>query len=245
MPKTPFIAPDLPLGHPCQDCAVRSVSFCRKLPPDTLADLRSKGIRTVLRDGQPLFFEGDDVVRVYMVSEGMLKLYALLGDGRRQVTGFMFPGDFLGISLEDEHAFSAEALGPVELWAFTRANFNDFCDRHPAVERELYHLAAHELAAAQQQMMLLGRKNAAERLASFFLMLLARKERLEPQADALVDLPMSRLDIADYLGLTKETVSRMIANLRDSRLIRLASQDRVELLDREGLEELAAGFGQD
>lgn len=238
------IAP-LPAGHPCEDCHVRPISFCRRLPPATLCDLRARGIRTHLKPGQPLFFEGDKVQRVFMLSDGSLKLYALLGDGRRQITGFMFPGDFLGISMDDEHAFSAEALTEAELWAFTRAHFTEFCDQHPEVERELYRLAAHELAAAQQQMMLLGRKNAAERLASFLLMLLSRRERVSGETESLVDLAMSRIDIADYLGLTKETVSRMIAHLRDRRFIRLANQDRVEILDRDGMTELAAGFGDE
>lgn len=235
----------LPPGHPCADCRIREISFCRRLPPETLADLRAKGIPTHLKPGESLFFEGDRVERVFMLVEGSLKLYGLLGDGRRQVTGFMFPGDFLGISIEDEHAFSAEAMTGSELWSFSRAVFADFCERHPEVERELYRLAAHELAAAQQQMILLGRKNAAERLASFFLMLAERQERVTKQPDHCIALPMSRVDIADYLGLTKETVSRMIAQLRDVRLIRLVSQGQVEILDRGGLEEMAAGFGDE
>lgn len=240
----PIVVP-LPPDHPCANCRARPAGFCRKLRADTLTDLRAMGKLISLDAGQPLFFEGDPVKRVFMVTEGALKLYALLGDGRRQVTGFMFPGDFLGISIEDEHAFSAEALDHVELWSFARSHFSDFSQRHPQVERELYHLAAHELAAAQQQMVLLGRKNAAERLASFLLMLACRHERLSGHPQDIVPLPMSRLDIADYLGLTKETVSRMIALLRGKRLIRLASQNRVEIINRDGLSDLAAGFGDE
>ena len=243
MPE-PVITP-LPPDHPCAGCRVRPVSFCRKLSPDTLTDLRQIGKQIKVSPGQTLFFEGDEVQRVFMISEGALKLFALLGDGRRQVTGFMFPGDFLGISIEDEHAFSAEALEQVELWSFSRKHFGEFCERNPRVERELFHLAAHELAAAQQQMVLLGRKNAAERLASFLLNLLCRRERLTGTDERLVDLPMNRLDIADYLGLTKETVSRMIAQLRNRKLIRLDSQNSVEILDRDMLSDLAAGFGEE
>lgn len=191
-----------------------------------------------------MFHEGDPVKRVFMLASGSLKIYTLLADGRRQVTGFMFPGDFLGISVDDEYAFTAEALSDSELWWFSRQAFDAFVERTPDVERELYRLAAHELAAAQQQMVLLGRKTAAERLASFFLMLLERKERVSGRAESRFDLPMSRLDIADYLGLTKETVSRMLALLRDRGLIRLETQDRVQVTDRPGLEEMAAGFGE-
>ena len=235
----------LPPDHPCAGCKVRPASFCRKLDPVTLTELRRLGKPLTLDPGQPLFFEGDPVHRVFVLADGALKLYALLGDGRRQVTGFMFPGDFLGISIEEEHAFSAEALIHTELWVFSRSEFSEFCSRNPQVEHELFHLAAHELAAAQKQMVLLGRKNAAERLASFILMLSCRAARLTGKEENLVPLAMSRLDIADYLGLTKETVSRMIAQLRDKRLVRLASQDRIEILDREGLDSLAAGFGNE
>jgi CRP/FNR family transcriptional regulator len=194
--------------------------------------------------GQPIFHEGDPVRRVFMLASGSLKIYTLLADGRRQVTGFMFPGDFLGISIDDEYAFTAEALVSSELWWFTRDAFDRFVEEHPKVERELYRLAAHELAAAQSQMVLLGRKTAAERLASFFLLLVERQELVVGEKQAEFDLPMSRLDIADYLGLTKETVSRMLAHLRNRKLIRLMSQDRVEILDRAGLREMAEGFGE-
>lgn len=176
-----------------------------------------------------------------MVTHGALKLYTLLADGRRQVTGFMFPGDFLGTSVDDEYAFSVEALEPTELWWFSREAFDRFVGNHPHVEHELYRLAAHELAAAQQQMVLLGRKSAAERLATFFLSLLERAERISGVKETAFNLPMSRLDIADYLGLTKETVSRMLSDLRNRRLIRLKAQTQVEVLDRAGLRSMADG----
>lgn len=197
-----------------------------------------------LEPGQPVFHEGDAVRRVFMLAHGSLKIYSLLADGRRQITGFMFPGDFLGVSINDEYAFTAEALVSSELWWFTRDSFDRFVENHPTVERELYRLAAHELAAAQAQMVLLGRKTAAERLASFFLSLLERRELVESSQLSEFDLPMSRLDVADYLGLTKETVSRMLAHLRDRHLIRLVKQDRIEVLDREVLREIAQGFGE-
>jgi len=235
----------LPAGHPCAECHIRPVAFCRSLGPDTLIDMQALGKPIKLVPGQALFFEGDRVERLFMLARGALKLYGLLGDGRRQITGFMYPGDFLGIALDDQHAFTAEALVACELWSFSREAFSAFCTRHGEVERELYYLAAHELAAAQQQMLLLGRKNAAERLASFFVALAKRFERDPGQKAEHVHLPMSRLDIADYLGLTKETVSRMIAQLRDRKLIRLVNQDTIELLDREGLEDMAAGFGDE
>jgi CRP/FNR family transcriptional regulator len=103
------------------------------------------------------------------------------------------------------------------------------------MERALYRRAAHELAAAHQQLVLLGRKTATERLATFLLLLAERAGA----GTTVVNLPMSRSDIADFLGLTKETVSRVISALKRERVIRLQALDRVEILDRGALEELA------
>ena len=231
----------LPLDHPCADCPVRPITICRGLDAPTLAGMRALGKMQRLKPEQAVFHEGDAAKRVFMVTQGALKLYTLLADGRRQVTGFMFPGDFLGISVDEEYAFTVEALEDSELWWFTREAFDRFIGEHPQVERELYRLAAHELAEAQRQMVLLGRKSAAERLASFFLALLERAERASGSRETSFDLPMTRIDIADYLGLTKETVSRMLAFLRSRGLIRLQSQTRIEVLDRDGLRSMAQG----
>lgn len=229
----------LPVDHPCFGCQVRNEAVCGVLDCGKLASLRRLGSSFRLAAGQPLFHEGDPAGRVFTLTRGALKLYKLLPDGRRQVTGFMHPGDFLGISVDDEHAFTAEALEHSQLCAFPRTRFDDFTEAHGEMERELYRLATHELAAAQLQMVLLGRKTATERLASFLLMLAARAQRSSDGEARFVDLPMSRSDIADYLGLTKETVSRVLAVLKKQRLIRLEALDRIEILDQAGLEAAA------
>ena len=231
----------LPEGHPCESCPVRPITICRGLDAPTLAGMRSLGTMQRLQPEQSVFHEGDPAKRVFMVTRGALKLYTLLADGRRQITGFMFPGDFLGVSVDEEYAFTVEALDESELWWFSRDAFDRFIGEHPQVERELYRLAAHELAEAQRQMVLLGRKAAAERLASFFLSVLERAERASGEVETSFDLPMTRIDIADYLGLTKETVSRMLAHLRSRGLIRLQTQNRVEVLDRDGIRAMAEG----
>jgi CRP/FNR family transcriptional regulator, anaerobic regulatory protein len=242
-----MLAPDyrpreaLPAGHSCHGCAVRNEAVCGVLDCDELAKLRRQGSSFRLGRGQPLFHEGDPASRVFTITRGTLKLYKLLPDGRRQVTGFMHPGDFLGVSVEDDYAFTAEALEQAQLCAFPRSRFDDFTEDHTEMERELYRRAAHELAAAQQQMVLLGRKTASERLASFFVLLMERSERSGGAPARFIDLPMSRSDIADYLGLTKETVSRVLAQLRNKRLIRLETIDRIEILDHAGLKLAADG----
>lgn len=239
----PAVRPDTPLPaeHPCAGCEVRTAAVCGVLDCDKLANLRRLGNHLRLNPGQPLFHEGDPADRVFTVTRGTLKLYKLLPDGRRQVTGFMHPGDFLGISVDDEHAFTAEALEQSQMCTFPRMRFDDFVEDNLEMERELYRLAAHELAAAQQQMVLLGRKTAAERVASFLVMLAERVERTLNGEAKYVNLPMSRSDIADYLGLTKETVSRVVSLLKRQRLIRLEALDRIEILDRDGLQAIAEG----
>lgn len=229
----------LPQGHPCQGCEVRDRAVCGVLDCARLEEFRNLGWTLRLAPGQALFHEGDPATRVFTLTRGTLKLYKLLADGRRQVTGFLRPGDFLGISVDDEHAFSAEALEDSQLCWFPRVRFDDFVEEQPTMERELYRMAAHELAAAQQQFVLLGRKTASERLASFLLILSERSELSSRAGPGMVRLPMSRSDIADYLGLTKETVSRVISALKRDRIIRLEALDVIQILDRERLEQLA------
>jgi CRP/FNR family transcriptional regulator len=229
----------LPQGHPCQGCEVRDKAVCGVLDCARLEEFRNLGWTLRLASGQVLFHEGDPATRVFTLTKGTLKLYKLLVDGRRQVTGFLHPGDFLGISIDDEHAFSAEALEDAQLCWFPRSRFDDFVEDEATMERELYRMAAHELAAAQQQFVLLGRKTATERLASFLLMLAKRAEMSNGVGAGMVRLPMSRSDIADYLGLTKETVSRVISALKRDRIIRLETLDVIQVLDRDRLEQLA------
>jgi CRP/FNR family transcriptional regulator len=227
----------LPSGHPCQGCEVRDKAVCGVLDCGKLAQFKSLGRTLKLDSSQTLFHEGDPATRVFTLTSGTLKLYKLLPDGRRQVTGFIHPGDFLGMSMDDEHVFTAEAVEDAILCWFPRNRFDGFVEENGSMERELYRMAAHELAAAQQQMVLLGRKTATERLASFLLLLAERAERVPGRTS--VRLPMSRSDIADYLGLTKETISRVFSIFRRDRLIRLRAADEVEIVDREGLEQLA------
>ncbi|WP_300974988.1 cyclic nucleotide-binding domain-containing protein [Sphingomonas sp. LHG3406-1] len=232
----------LPQGHPCDGCSVRDTAVCGVLCCDHLAELRNSGATQRLEAGQPLFHEGDPATQVYNVTEGALKLTKLLPDGRRQVMAFILPGDFVGISLGGEHAFTAEALKRTRMCRFSRSRFHDFADEHPELEREIYRLAAHELAAAQAQMLLLGRKSALERVASFLLDLGKRQQKGCSGLPRSVSLPMSRIEIADYLGLTKETVSRVFAELKSRRLIRLITLNDIELIDRRNLAELAEGY---
>lgn len=233
-------APLLPVldpGHPCYECAVRELAVCGVLEAPALERFKASAPTAIYSAGATVVFEGDDAESVYSLTSGLLRLSKLLPDGRRQIGGFLFPGDFLGITLEEEHAFTAEAVVESTLCRFPRSRFDSFVEEHPELERRLYAVAAHELAAARQQLVLLGRKTATERLASFLLMLSGRCPGRT--SDNEVDLPMPRSDIADYLGLRIETVSREISALKAARVIQLTGQHSFRIVDHDRLEQLA------
>jgi CRP/FNR family transcriptional regulator, anaerobic regulatory protein len=234
------IQPELEQGHPCFGCAVRKISLCGILDNDELSAYRRTGSTVRVENGQALFFEGDPADAVFTITKGTIRLSKLLADGRRQIAGFLFPGDFLGLTVEDAHLFTAEAVGAAELCRFPRVRFEAFLDEHPHMERRLFALAAHELAAARLQVVLLGRKTATEKVVSFLLML-GTKCRHEGGLADEIDLPMTRSDIADYLGLRIETVSREITALKTRQLIRLTGMHSVKLIDKRALEALAEG----
>jgi len=230
--------PVLEPSHPCFDCKVRSLAVCGVLEAVALRQFKQSGITVQYEPGETVVFESDVAASVYSLTAGLLRLSKLLPDGRRQIAGFLFPGDFLGITMEEEHAFTAEAVAPSTLCRFPRARFDEFVAGQPNLESRLYAVAAHELAAARQQLVLLGRKTATERVASFLLMLAGRCAH---DAEPDIILPMSRVDIADYLGLRIETVSREITGLKTSRVIRLTGRQSLQIVDRDRLEQLADG----
>lgn len=230
--------PELEQGHPCFDCAVRELAVCGVLESTALRAFKEGGPTVRYDTGETVVFEADQAANVYSLTSGLLRLSKLLPDGRRQIAGFLFPGDFLGITMEEEHAFTAEAVAPSTLCKFPRRQFDDFISKHPALERRLYAVAAHELAAARQQLVLLGRKTATERIASFLLMLAGR---CHSRTSGEIAFPMSRADIADYLGLRIETVSREISALKAARVIQLTGRQSFRIIDRARLEQLAEG----
>jgi CRP/FNR family transcriptional regulator, anaerobic regulatory protein len=219
-------------------------SFARTncVQPSFFASLGHAGAmqKSTAQPKQMVFHEGDPADFVYEVLSGTVKLYKLLADGRRQITGFFFPGDLIGVGLHHNHTHSAEAITETQLRKFSRTLLQDAMGRNPAIGRQLFGLAADELAAAQDQLLLLGRKSPVEKVASFLLQL---SERNGDRGEALspIYLPMARSDIADYLGLTTETVSRTFSRLRRERAIRLLENHLVELLDVERLEIYADG----
>ena len=226
---------------PCAACAVRGMTICAPLDSEELAQVSAMMTSVDLEAGEPLFDEGEAAGNVFNVTSGTLKVYKLLPDGRRQVTGFLFPGDFLGLAKQETYAFSAEAVTPCMLCRFPRQKLEALMQRLPKIEQRLLNIASNELVAAQEQMLLLGRKTAREKIASFLLMLSKRARQRGLEGDP-VAVPMSRTDIGDYLGLTTETVSRTFTQLKQDGIIQLLPNHQVKLAKREALDEIAGGF---
>ena len=167
-----------------------------------------------------------------------MRLYKLLPDGRRQIVGFALPGDFLGMATSARHSFSADAIGAVAVCRFSKTSFARFIEDKPHLLRRINELAIRELSQAQDHMVLLGRRSAEEKVATFLLGWRDRLVQLRGPANT-VPLPMSRQDIADFLGLTIETVSRTFTKLERDRVIGI-QPGSVCLLDPARAEAMAA-----
>jgi CRP/FNR family transcriptional regulator len=222
----------------CDDCVVRSISVCSALNHGEQRRLTAILTTLACPADETLFSEGQPADAVYNVTSGIIKLYKLLPDGRRQITGFLGAGDFIGMQQGDAYAFSAETVTPATLCRFPRRKIEALLIEFPTLQRRLFSMAANELVAAQDQMLLLGRKRAMEKFCSFLLMQSERARR-RGLRDNPVHVPMSRADMADYLGLTMETVSRTVSQLKSRRLITLLKDGRIQLEDIPSLKALA------
>ena len=218
---------------PCQTCEVRDKAICAALDDSELQELSAIATTVTLETGGAAFFEGDESTYLFNVVTGALRLSKLLPDGRRQVTGFLFPGDFLGLSIANEYVYSAEALTETSLCRFDRASLMLLMDRFPKLEHRLLELASNELAEAQDHMMVLGRKTAPERVVTVLLKLAERIGQRD-SAGWRIELPMSRADLADYVGLTTETVSRTITRLRDEGTLQITALRTLHISEAAG-----------
>lgn len=170
---------------------------------------------------------------IYKVISGSVRAYKLLDDGRRQIGAFYLPGDIFGLESGITHRFSAEAMADTVVLAVKRTTLSALAQTDAVVARELWQITARELDHVHDQMILLGRSSAQERVASFLAEMADRSAN-----HTEFDLPMSRQDIADYLGLTIETVSRTFSSMERRALIELPSSRKVRLKNRAALHSL-------
>src|SRR5262245_19810380 len=187
-----------------------------------------------------VFAEGDPTTHVFRIETGAEALYKVLADGRRQIVGFAYPGDLIGLGAQGEHVMNAQAIKPTRLRCLPFATLRHSASKDPALGLRLYEAVARELATTRDLMLTTGQRSATERVVSFLLAFSRRSQR-NGQDPLDFELPMTRADIGDFLGLTIETVSRTFTKLKTLGLIELPHSAQVKLVDLDQLESLAAG----
>ena len=211
-----------------KSCAPRVLEAPSKLPP----------VR--LKAGRYLYHEGDEVQRIYRIGSGVVRLTRLLEDGRRQVISFGYPGDVVGFPAGGVHHTDCDVLVDTKLQPYRLTALRDG-DGDPVLHQALLSSALNEISAMQDHFMMLGRKSAAERVASFLFVITERFGE-DREGGRQITLPMCRSDIADFLGLTTETVSRSFTALRKSGVIALDGIQTVIVLDPKALQALSDGY---
>ena len=208
-----------PCGRGASTC---SLAICPLL--EQLGQSRSFSPNSVV------FFEGDTAEHYFLIKSGVLRGCKLLEDGRRQINRFIFAGDLIGYSINPHYTCTVEAVTPVKLISLRRSLVESAAEETPCLHRAIMSAVLSELDEMQDQLVTLGRMNAEERVARF-LSLLAARSASPSEGLNQIEIPMCRNDIADYLGLTIETVSRVLSRLKAEGKIAMPSCNRIVLLD--------------
>jgi len=236
------IAVNSPPARECQrclNCVVRDKTLCASMSDADLATLSALGRRWRVSPGQVVTWAGDANSHCANVVSGALKVAASTADGREQIVGLLFAGDFLGQLFIGEASLTVTALTDTDLCAFPRADFERALANYPQMERLLLERTMASLNEAQERMLSLGRKDARERVADFLLDLARRTGRRGPAGDIRVLIPISRGEMAGFLGLTIETISRHLTRLRSDGAIDFARGEReCTILNRALLEAI-------
>ena len=226
----------------CETCQVRCDGICAALDSEARFDLLQLSRRKAVPAHHAIFRDGDVADHYYNITSGIVKLVKTLADGHQHIVGLLYPTDFMGQSLNRHHTYAAESASDVELCAYPRAPFELFLKSHPELERQIFHATIRELDLCRDWTLLLGRKCSYERVAGFLLMMAKRVPRksLGPSKNYVhFELPFTRAEMADYLGLTLETVSRQFSQLKKKQIIDLPSSRDIIIPDLELLSVVA------
>jgi CRP/FNR family transcriptional regulator len=224
----------------CEACGSRVAGICRPLDAAALDEMSEESAQIAMPARATVFREGDPAGRVFTLMEGTAKLTRLLAGGKQQVVGFRFAGDIIGYTNKRDYPFDAELLTDARLCRLDRPQLEGLLKRYPMLERRLLDLCVQELAATQEQLVTVGRRTAEARVAAFLLSLVEARRR-RGAGGRLLEMPMTRADIADFLGLTLETVSRTLTAFRKRGWTREPAHQRVELINLGALSDLAEG----
>lgn len=224
----------------CSDCTVRDQALCSSLSDHELERLNAMSRHQNVSKGATLLWAGDDSSVCGNVLSGVLKMTAAMADGREQIVGLLYAPDFVGQPQVGELPFSVTALTDSQLCIFPRAPFQSLLEDHVAMERLLLRRTMSALDEARSRMLVLARGTSQEKLAGFLLEMADRIRGNRPDTGLVtIALPLSRGQIADVLGLTIETVSRQMTNLRNAGVVALPGGRLVTVLDRSALANLA------
>lgn len=211
----------------CALCAVRERSICADLGAREFAQVEKTMARHAVPKGRALMAEGEPNEHLFVVVQGSFRLSKHLEDGRRQVTGFLFPGDFVGVRATAESAYSVEALEESLVCQFAHKFLDSIAADNPGVKDRLIARGQTEFHKAQDHIVLLGKKTAEERVESFLKLVAESIGKYDGADTHATPLPMPRQDIADYLGLRLETLSRTLAALKKKGAIKDLSRHSV------------------
>ncbi len=224
----------------CVRCPARMSDLCAGVPDSELVLLEAVSNHIHLTPRETLILDGDPADYVYNVIGGELMMTRLGSDGRRQILAFLPAGTFIGLTSEDHYRFNVEALTACELCRFERAKLEPLFAAHPEMERRFRQMAARVIDAKHDLIFALGRRNATERIAAFLLHLRDLQRHVgEDAVGQSWHIPMSRADLADYLGLTIETVSRVLSRLKAKGIVRVPTLHSFEIADEAALQRAA------
>lgn len=211
------------------------------LGPEERAALDAIALRSSLDAGRSIYDEGDPGLHLCIVESGLVMLERVASDGARQVVGFEFPEDMFGIPLNGAYMQSAVALKPTRVLRYPYEKLRHVVREHPKVDDAIHRIMNRVLAAVLDQLCVLGRMTARERVV-YLLLHLADREGKAHEAPLVVDVPMTRTDIADFLGLTVETVSRTISELKRQGIIHLRDTHQIEIRELGPVDAIAERF---
>jgi CRP/FNR family transcriptional regulator len=225
----------------CITCPARKGDICGGMDDAEVRELAATSDRFRLKSGETLIWDGDTATHAYVVTQGTLRASKASEDGRRQILDFLFAGQFVGTPSDHNYHFSVEALTDAEVCRFERRKLEELMHKYPEIDRGYRLGSARQLESAYELAYSLGRRTAMERIAAFLLDL--KTSSCPKTSSGVLQLPMTRGDIADFLGLTLETVSRAFSRIRVLGVIRLHSAQEVEIVDAERLKALAGANG--
>ena len=217
----------------CSGCPIRHRAVCSNCDEDEISQLDQMKYYRSFESGQPIMWGGDKMEFVGSVVHGTATIERLMEDGRKQTMGLLLPSDFIGRPGRELAIYDVTAVTDVTLCCFRRGQFEQLVATKPNIAQRLLEMALDELDAAREWMLLLGRKTAREKIATFLMMIVRRTTDNAPRTgnSAQIVLPLTREAMADYMGLTLETVSRQFSGLRKGGLIQLEGKRDITIPD--------------